>query len=152
MENKNNIQKIVVEFFLFLIVMIITGYLFNYLNHRFFHYSSKDSDFSELIKKNFFFLIAIAGPVIETIIFIWIPISILKNFKVNNLWLLVLIPSILFASSHIYHPIYFIMAFIHGILMNIYFQCNAKRSVYEALGLVTLLHGTYNLYGFLFVM
>jgi hypothetical protein len=96
------------------------------------------------------FIIIIIAPIVETLIFNLLPNQILNKFGINNKFLLVIIPSIIFSIFHLYHPIYGIMALIGGIIMNWYFLYSHDKKKIAFL-LVALLHSSYNLYGYLFV-
>lgn len=140
----------ILRFFYCLILSIANGYFFNYLNDKYIHYSSNENGLSEFSKLVKFIIIVIIAPLVETLIFNLFPNEILKKFGINNNFLLVIIPSIFFSLFHLYHPIYSLMAFIGGLIMNNYYLYNQKKCA-NAFLMVALLHSSYNLYGYLFV-
>lgn len=144
--NKSNILK----FLICLLLSITNGYIFNYLNSTYFHYTSNENGLSEFPNAMKVVMIVIIAPVIETFIFNLLPNQILKKIGLKNTFFLVLIPSIIFSLFHLYHPIYGVMALIGGIIINWYFL-HSHSKIKIAFWLVTLLHSSYNLYGYLFV-
>ena len=82
---KNSIYGIGIKFFLFLSLMISLGYFFNYLNQTFFHYSGNKS-LKGMNKNEFLFLSTFVAPVIETVVFIWLPFRVFKFWNVKNIW------------------------------------------------------------------
>ncbi|SDD12323.1 CPBP family glutamic-type intramembrane protease [Niabella drilacis] len=76
------------------------------------------------------------------------PHYILVSYKIKNKAILILVSSILFALSHLYHILHFFTAFMLGILMNLYFV-RLNFNLFYNLLLVFVLHALYNLYGIL---
>lgn len=144
-----NATKIIRLFLICLLIMIINGYFFNYLNDNYFHYV-QDVSIEDLPRFAQFFLAIIIGPLIETALVQVIPNKILRSLKISNLVILILIPSILFAAAHTYHNLYVAMTFFSGMVLNYFYIESQKMSKYPFL-LTALLHALYNLYGFLFV-
>jgi len=140
-------------FFLCLATAILNGYFFDWLNDSFFHYSSDENGLQEFSGTAQFFIIVIIAPIVETALFNWTPNFLLSGWSVKNTALLILIPSLVFAACHLYHPLYSVMAFAGGLIMNAYFLYNKKtHKPAVAFLLVAILHGAYNLYGYLFVV
>ncbi|TAG30379.1 MAG: CPBP family intramembrane metalloprotease [Sphingobacteriia bacterium] len=137
-------------FVLCLIAAITNGYVFNYLNVKYFHYSSNENGLSEYSKNWKIIMIIIVVPIVETLVFNIIPNKVLKKFGVESTFILVIIPSIFFSIFHFYHPIYGMMALFGGIIMNYYFL-HSHNNLKTAFLLAALLHSSYNLYGYLFV-
>lgn len=137
-------------FFASLIAAIINGYIFNYINEIFYHYTSNDNGLSEFNKFTKFLIIIFIAPLVETWVFNQLPNLALKKINISSEFILIVLPSILFSLFHLYHPIYAIMAFVGGLIINFYYiHCQRKKMV--AFLMVALLHASYNLYGFLFV-
>lgn len=84
--------------------LCITKWLFfNWLNNSFFHYNQgPDTDFQKYHIDNTgrILISVIVAPIIETILLQHIPNKILLKLKVTNQWILLLIPSLLFALGH----------------------------------------------------
>ena len=132
-----------------LIVSVLNGYFFNYINDKYFHYSNENGlgEFSTPVE---IIIITIIAPIVETAIFNLLPNRVLYKLGINNKFLLVVVPSIIFSSFHLYNLIYGLMAFIGGVIMNWYFIYSDKE-IKVSFWLVTLLHSSYNLYGYVFV-
>ncbi len=96
-------------------------------------------------------MIVVLAPIIETVIFQYIPNEILEGSNLESYFLKIIIPSLLFSLAHIYHPIYMLMTFIAGIMLN-KFYIDTKRQTRLFFILTILLHAMYNLYGYLFIM
>ncbi|MCV9932284.1 CPBP family intramembrane metalloprotease [Flavobacterium sp. LS1R47] len=151
MKNKSIYSKLI-TFFSYLIVAILNGYLFNWINDTYFNYSNE----SENGLKNFsglgkFVIVVILAPILETLIFQFTPNEILEKLKVRSYFLKITIPSLLFSLAHFYHPIYIVMSFIAGIILNKYY-IDTKNETRLFFILTVLLHSAYNLYGYLFVV
>jgi hypothetical protein len=137
--------------FLFsLIASILNGYFFNYLNEKYFHYSFYGDGVEGLSKGAQFFLIVLFLPLIETALLNKIPNTVLKKLKITNEFVLIIVPSIVFSIWHYYNPIYVLMAFVEGIILNWCYVYCQKNTRYTFL-LVCLLHTSYNLYDFLLI-
>lgn len=146
-------NKIGIKITLFLCCLLLSitnGYFFNYLNNRFFHYTSNENGLSEFSKPVKFFIIVIIAPLVESLLLNLFPILILKKFGIKNKLLVIIIPSIIFSLFHLYHLLYGAMALIGGIIMNSYFIYSHDK-IKTAFLLLVLLHSSYNLYGYLFV-
>ncbi|MBT1705313.1 CPBP family glutamic-type intramembrane protease [Chryseosolibacter indicus] len=138
-------------FIILLVLAVLTGYLFNWINDTFFHYSSGNNDldsFSEPIK---FLLIVVIAPLVETLFFQHLPYQVLTKLKIRNKLLLILTLSLIFGLFHLYFWLYAIMAFCGGILMNTLYIFSRHYSKYYFL-IVVAYHSLYNLYGYLFVV
>ncbi|MCC6289168.1 MAG: CPBP family intramembrane metalloprotease [Chitinophagaceae bacterium] len=132
-----------------LIASIFNGYLFNWLNNNFFHYSiNKSIDHFGKPEKSI--LALLISPIIETLLFQYIPNLILLKMKISNKYLLIIIPSIFFGLSHTYHFLYAIMAFCGGMILN-YYYLEMKRKTRYYYWATALIHSLYNLYGLLFI-
>lgn len=133
------------------VASVSNGYFFNYINDKYFHYYHSNENgfegFSIAIK---FLIIVIIAPIIETAIFNLLPNRVLYRLGITNKFLLVVIPSIIFSLFHLYHLIYGLMALMGGIIMNWYFISFDKK-LKLSFWSVTLLHSSYNLYGFVFI-
>ena len=147
----DKVKKITLLTAVCLALAILNGYFFNFINDKFFHFTSDENGLAHLPIEAKLAIIVFLAPIIETVIFQFIPIEILKNTKLRNPVFLILIPSLIFAGAHWYHFIYIIMAFVGGIILNYYYVETQKISKYSFL-LVVLLHSLYNLYGFIFVV
>lgn len=151
MKNKSIYSRLI-TFFSYLIVAILNGYFFNWINDTYFNYSNESEnglkDFSGLGK---FGIVVILAPILETLIFQFTPNEILEKLKVRSYFLKITIPSLLFSFAHFYHPIYIVMTFIAGILLNKYY-IDTKNETRLFFILTVLLHSAYNLYGYLFVV
>lgn len=88
-----------------------------------------------------FIIAVLLAPLIETAIFQFIVVEIL--YEKLNKYIIAFISAILFASSHLYNFIYFVFAFILGLLFAyLYFVGREKNKGFL---LVFLIHFIYNL-------
>jgi hypothetical protein len=134
-----------------LTLAILNGYFFDFINNKFFHFTSDENGLSGFSTTSKFIIVVLITPLIETLIFQFIPIEFLKRTKWSKPLFLILVPSLIFSMMHYYHFIYVIMTFVGGIILNYYYLEMQKISKYPFL-LTALLHSLYNLYGFLFVV
>jgi len=146
LENK----KIIQYFILLLLLQILNGYIFNYLNKNFFYFESPF--FEEIPAKEMFFLVVIIAPIIETLIFQYLLFSLLNQIRIKNTLIIVLLMSFAFSLAHWYHWLYVVATFINGFFLNYFYVYIYKyRNELVAVLLTIALHASYNLYGFLFV-
>ncbi|RVU90935.1 CPBP family intramembrane metalloprotease [Flavobacterium columnare] len=145
-------KRLYFRFFLFLTIAILNGYIFNFLIKIFElkNLNNSGNDLENFSKFSKFLIIVIVAPFIETLIFQYLPLKVLERFKIENRFLLIIIPSLIFSLIHPYHYIYILMTFFGGIILNSYYQISKNNNKYYFF-LTTLLHSMYNLFGFLFV-
>jgi len=147
------IQKIIFLFILLFAIAILNGYLFNYINNIYFNYKSNGNDLNDFKPILKLTIIVILAPIIETLVFQYLPNKLLNKLGVKNEFLLVFIPAMIFGLVHFYFWLYAISAFVGGILLNfLYLYIKNKNQIYVSLLIVFLFHSFYNLYGYLFVM
>lgn len=130
-----------------LILKILNGHLFEFLNNTYFHLESRADNLVE--KNDLIFLAVIIGPIIETLIFQLGLNELLIKLKIKNYFLLLIIPSVLFASSHYYNWLYIILTFIGGLLLNWFYLYAKVNGKFYAFCWVVFTHSLYNLYGVL---
>lgn len=142
-------RKIYLTFSVCLVLSILNGYFFNYVN------TILQLDVNnDLVKQEVsfhFVTVVLIAPVLEALIFQYLPNVLLQNIGVENKVILIVLPSILFSLMHFYNWVYIIMAFNGGIILNSYYVF-IKQKTGHPLAYVSLLHSLYNLYGFLFIM
>ena len=143
-------KKFIQLFFLILLFKIINGYVFTYINHRFF--KLENAIFEELSEKEMFFLAIVLAPIIETLIFQLFLYRLLDKTRINNMPIIIILMSFAFSQAHWYHWLYVVAAFINGIFLNyFYLYTYKKKNELIAVLLTIVLHSSYNLFGFLFV-
>jgi|JI10StandDraft_1071094.scaffolds.fasta_scaffold1095014_3 hypothetical protein len=143
-------KKFIQLFFLILLFKIINGYVFTYINHRFF--KLENAIFEELSEKEMFFLAVVLAPIIETLIFQLFLYRLLDKTRINNMPIIIILMSFAFSQAHWYHWLYVVAAFINGIFLNyFYLYTYKKKNELVAVLLTIVLHSSYNLFGFLFV-
>jgi hypothetical protein len=146
LENK----KIVQFFFLILLFKIINGYVFIYINARFF--KLENAIFEKLSESELFFLAVVLAPIIETLIFQLFLYRLLNKIGINNTSVIIILMSFAFSQAHWYHWLYVVAAFINGLLLNYFYVYILKKKNELIAVLITIaFHSCYNLYGFLFV-
>ncbi len=146
----NSYVKNLCVFSISLVASILNGYFFNYLNEKYFQYSFYTDGVEGLSKRAQFFLIVLFLPLIETALLNKIPNAALKRLKITNEFVLIIVPSVFFSIWHYYNPIYVLMAFIEGIILNWCYVYAQKNTRYTFI-IVSLIHAIYNLYGFLLI-
>lgn len=122
------------------------------------------NDFSELQSENvnvhqnlyiteFIILAGLIAPLVETMIFQWLPIQILKKFT-NDYIIIILITGFIFASAHLsYDKLYAFAMLPYGIIFSWVFYCKYKVSIWSALFYTVLIHSGTNLISvFLIIM
>lgn len=102
---------------------------------------------SKMSKMETFIFTVILGPIIETFVFIFIPIKVLEN-KVN-IWIICLLSAILFSLSHFYSLNYIYFSFFVGLYLFISFILIQKKfGCNIAFFAVTIIHLSNNLHKF----
>ncbi len=143
-------KKVIQLFFLILLFKIINGYVFTYINHRFF--KLENAIFEELSKKEMFFLAVVLAPIIETLIFQLFLYRLLDKARINNTSIIIILMSFAFSQAHWYHWLYVVAAFINGLFLNYFYVFILKnKNELIAVLLTIALHTSYNLFGFFFV-
>jgi hypothetical protein len=131
---------------------ILIGYFFHYIELFYFPEHAGTAPFSKGESKQYIIVVSsIFAPIVETCLFQLLPFYLLKKAGINNQYLLLFLPAMLFGYFHTYHPLYQVAAFTCGLVFNytyIWYRINYKY----AFVLVALLHSAYNLYGTLFVV
>ncbi len=147
---KSEYKKVIQLFFLVLLFKIINGYVFTYINHRFF--KLENAIFEELSVKEMFFLAVVLAPIIETLIFQLFLYRLLDKTRINNTTIIIILMSFAFSQAHWYHWLYVVAAFINGLFLNYFYVFILKnKNELIAVLLTIALHTSYNLFGFFFV-
>jgi hypothetical protein len=145
-----NDKKVIQLFFLILLFKIINGYVFTYINHRFF--KLENVIFEELSEKEMFLLAVVIGPIIETLIFQLFLYRFINKTRIINTSIIIILMSFAFSQAHWYHWLYVVAAFINGLFLNyFYLYTYKKKNEFIAVLLTIALHSSYNLFGFLLV-
>lgn len=143
-------KKVIQLFFLILLFKIINGYVFTYINHRFF--KLENAIFEELSEKEMFFLAVVLAPIIETLIFQLFLYRLLDKARINNTSIIIILMSFAFSQAHWYHWLYVVAAFINGLFLNYFYVYILKnKNELIAVLLTIVLHTSYNLFGFFLV-
>lgn len=109
-------------------------------------YEHQESNSTELL-----IISVLIAPFIETILYHWIPIYLLKKIT-NNYFIVILLTGVLFASAHLsYDILYAFSMFPYGIIFSWIFYCKYKKSVWSALLYTTAIHSGVNLISVLFI-
>lgn len=142
--------KIIQIFFLLLLFKIINGYIFTYLNNRFFHL--ENAIFEKFSESEILLIAVVFSPLIETLIFQFFLYRFLNQIRIKNTLIIIILMSVVFSQAHWYHWLYVVAAFINGLFLNyFYLYIYNKKNELIAVLLTIALHSSYNLYGFLFV-
>jgi hypothetical protein len=136
-------------FFLFLAVLLIQIILAFTLNFLDIDFGENSMEGKSLV--NIFFLVVIVAPIFETLLFNVLPIKVVQFF-IKNKYAIILLSSLGFALIHTYSFAYVIMTYFGAIGLNtFYLVIEEKKGFIIAIGLTTLLHSIYNLFGFLLI-
>lgn len=148
---KKAYTDITILFIKCLILAILNGYLFNYLNDNYFNFSSNNNGlvgFNELTKA---IIILIITPILETYIFQYLITKSLIKLGLKNEILIIIVSSLIFGLFHYYFWLYALAAFFGGIILNTFYH-KIKGKFRYYLILMMVFHAFYNLYGYIFVM
>jgi Type II CAAX prenyl endopeptidase Rce1-like len=130
------------------VLAILNSAIFKISNECLFH-SSLTNPIELKSKYEQFLLGVILAPIFETWLLQYLPNLLLIKLKVNNKYLLILLPAILFGTLHIgYSLIYGICMVIFGIIIN-YFYLKSKQVSKKYFWLTVMLHAMYNMLGIL---
>lgn len=147
---KSEDKKVIQLFFLVLLFKIINGYVFTYINYRFF--KLENEIFEKLSEKEMFFLAVVLAPIIETLIFQLFLYRLLVKTRINNTSIIIILMSFAFSQAHWYHWLYVVASFINGLFLNYFYVWIIKnKNELIAVLLTIALHTSYNLFGFFFV-
>jgi hypothetical protein len=143
-------KKIIRLFFLIFLFKLINGYVFTYINSRYF--KLENAIFEELSEKEMLLLAVVLAPIIETLIFQLFLYRIINKTRINNTSIIIILMSFVFSQAHWYHWLYVVASFINGLFLNyFYIYTYKKKNELLAVLLTIALHSSYNLFGFLFV-
>ena len=130
------------------ILALANGYFFNWLND-YLQYPVGQQDIVKMSKTNKVLLLIVIGPVLETVLFQYLPISIAQRFTKKK-WVIIFSSSVVFGLGHLYNPVYFTMAFFGGVICSYLFIYSEERKKSGILFCIVF-HSLYNLYGLLFI-
>ena len=148
--NKPGNKKVAQIFFVLLLIKILNGYFFGYINDRFFKLENRAFDI--LSEGELFFAVTVVAPIIETLIFQYGLHRFLRYLKVKNTLILICLMSLVFSLGHNYHWLYMVAIFFNGLILNyLYINTLENRGELVAVLLTALIHSLYNLFGFLFL-
>ncbi len=140
-------KKFIGLFTLCLILLIINGIILNLVNEWFFQYSNS-YNFEESSIQGKLFLVLIFAPFIESYLFTYLPYYVFSNFEFSEKQLIIIF-SLLFSLIHLYHPLYVIMAFNAGLIINWFYIYSTKHTKHPLLAII-ILHSLFNLIVFCF--
>lgn len=148
--NKLENKKIIQFFFLLLLFKITNGYIFSYINNRFFNL--ENAIFEKFSENEILFIAVVFAPIFETLIFQFFLYRLLNQIGIKNTLIIIILMSVAFSQAHWYHWLYVVATFISGLILNyFYLYIHKKKNELIAVLLTIALHSSYNLYGFLFV-
>lgn len=136
-------------FVLCLLASILNGYFWGFLNELYFHYAAKPRIQDAGKGVEFIFAIILA-PCGETFLCNFFPNLVLRAFT-TRFYILLIVPSILFAFNHTYNPLYVVYTFFGGIILNYFYlkSREVEQSTIPALIWTCLLHASFNFFVFL---
>ncbi len=140
----NNFRSIF--FFLFcLVLLLLNSTVFSTI--EFFYFSGMHQN--PIQNESMAFRIAIGvilTPIVETYVFQSLPNLIMNKIKVKNIFLRIVIPSLIFALSHNFNVIYICMAFCAGLVFNCMYLTYKDNNNKYAFILVVVIHASYNFF------
>ncbi len=145
-------QKDLFRFVIFLTLAVGNGYLFNMINAEVFGYEVDMEEVFRWSPTEKVLMVIVVAPVAESFLANYFPFYLLRKLNVTNRFLLIVLPAVLFGLAHWYHPVYFLMAFCGGLILNGYYISLIYAKARFAFAQVVTLHSCYNLYGLLFVV
>jgi hypothetical protein len=120
--------------------------LIGYIDEHYYHGMVANPIEKESIKIRFF-VGCVMAPLLETFLFQYLPFGIFKALKIKNIFILIVLPALLFGLSHWYSPMYVVATFITGLIFNfLYIYC--KKNQLKAFWIVALLHFLCNFLAF----
>ncbi len=141
-------RRFILIFTLCLVISILNGYFFNWLN-QYFDLEVNYDNLSQLNPATQVLAILIGAPIFETIFFQYLPIKLVQYYSKNRV-IAIAVSACLFAAIHFYNPVYVMMTFIGGIILA-FLYLYAEKVKKSPFWTTALLHALYNLYGYLFV-
>ena len=146
-------KKMFIFFVLSFALALLNGYFFNYINDTYLHFNVNYNKHQNISKKELNIIAIFVAPIIETLVFQYLPYLILtKWIGIKNKLFCIIIMSIIFSSMHYYNWLYITMTFFGGIILNnLYIYYNKHAHTYSFI-LTVLFHALFNLFGFLFIM
>ena len=112
-------KKIIRLFFLIFLFKLINGYVFTYINSRYF--KLENAIFEELSEKEMLLLAVVLAPIIETLIFQLFLYRIINKTRINNTLIIIILMSFVFSQAHWYHWLYVVASFINGLFLNYFY-------------------------------
>jgi membrane protease YdiL (CAAX protease family) len=140
---KNVIKLFLYTSFFVIFLNIIISMIFDKIT-TFYHLEFKSNSVPFQSKTEEFVLVVFIAPILETLIFQYLPYFYLKKYR--DIYTL-LISSILFGLAHAYSIIYIIYGFAVGLLFISAYYYSIKKNVNPFL-LVAFSHFIYNLFAF----
>jgi membrane protease YdiL (CAAX protease family) len=131
--------------FVALFVKIAISYIFGLMSKFFRHKSIMHEMMVFSSKTEELFMVMLAGPLVETFLFQYLPFYFLKR-KWADIYT-ILLAALLFGSAHFYNWIYFLNATCAGILYG--FVYASKARVGKGFLYTALLHILYNFFAFI---
>jgi uncharacterized protein len=135
-------------FLLSLTLAICNGYFFDWVI-KIYNISVGNREVLDISKWEKFWLVCFIAPIIETLVFQFLPVFIISKFIKNENGTIFLI-ALIFCLFHTYSVVYVCMTFMGGVIMG-YFYFKTKKLGFYPIVSTIILHSFYNLYGFLFV-
>lgn len=136
----------------YLLKIFLSCYLLVIANNFFFEWINNyiNCNLSNPLDKdpiyNQFIMSILIAPVMETLLFQYLPNHILSKIRLTNRYILLIIPGLIFGLAHIgYSWLYALAMFFAGLLINFFFL-KAKSINKYSFWLTALLHGLYNLF------
>jgi len=105
------------------------------------------ADFSKFTKVEEFFMVVAVAPLLETLLFQYIPIKVVRLF-VKDTHYAIVGSAISFALSHYHNWFYILNTFLIGLIFGYAFIASEKR-LYSPFLIVFFIHSLYNLYAFI---
>ena len=138
-------------FLISLTIAICNGYFFDWIIKTY-NISVGNSGVLNIPKYQKFGLVCFIAPVIETLVFQFLPIFIISKF-IKNEKLIIFIIALIFCLFHTYSILYVCMTFIGGVIMGYFYFKVKNLGLYPILSTI-ILHSFYNklYHGLLFIV
>lgn len=134
-----------------LLIYIIKGHVIGYIAGRYIDNYGELPSLREESAVYRFFIVVIAGPIIETFIYQYLIFKLyfyLFNKTSSNIVVSILVSSVLFSLSHNYNYFAIVSTFLSGLVLG-YTYFFANNRYIPPFWCVTIIHSIHNLYGLL---
>jgi len=112
----------------------------------------KNFEYQNLSEKHLILIVVLIVPCIETMLFQWAPIQLLKKIT-NNYIIIILLTGFIFAIAHLSYDILYAFSMLpYGLVFSWIFYCKQKQSLWIAFFYTSAVHAGANLISVIFII